>query len=146
MIMRRTWGAIAASLVLIGCGNSGSGAPKVDAALGDFNVKLSTSSSKAGTVRIHANNSGGVEHEIVVVKMALQDLPLKADGSVDEDQIAEDLKQGEIEHVAARTAKDGSFDLQPGTYSVFCNLETKQGDGTMLLHYPKGMKAELVVS
>jgi plastocyanin len=134
------------ALALASCGGSGSKAQKVHVGLGDdFKVVLDRSTVTAGKIEMSAKNSGSMEHEVVVYKLALKDLPIKPDSSVDEDQVAEDVKQGEIEHVAARSNKSGTFDLKPGTYAVFCNLETKMSDGSTLLHYPKGMKAELVV-
>lgn len=137
--------ATALSLALLGCG--GSDAPKIAAGMGDdYKVTLSTSSVKAGNLKIVANNAGSLEHEIVVVNMPLKDMPLKPDGSVDEDKITEDVKRGEIEHVKGLSKKTGTFDLKPGTYSLFCNLESKLSDGTMVLHYPKGMRAELIVT
>ncbi len=146
----RSWsfgtGAIAVSLLLGGCGGAASSSPKVDVQLGDFNVKLSKTTVKAGKIVVTAKNKGGMEHEVVVLKMRLAELPMNADGSVNEEKISENVKMGEIEHVGGGASKQHTFDLQPGTYSMICNLNTKLSDGEMAMHYPRGMKAELIVN
>jgi plastocyanin len=139
---------IVGALLLAGASGQAATAAKtadVEAKLGDFQVKLSKTRVPSGKITITAKNSGGMEHEIVVLKMPLRSLPLNKDGSVNEDKISATLKMGEIEHVKANATKKKTFDLKPGTYAIVCNLSTKVSDGTTMLHFPRGMKGELTV-
>ncbi len=102
-----------------------------------------------------ANNVGSEEHELVLVKAsAVSDLPTKADGSVDEDKIAETNKVGEIAHVMSHETQSSTFQLEPGTYVAFCNLiDQKMGSGSMMngdmngghVHFARGMYQLIVV-
>lgn len=91
--------------------------------LTEYKIQAPTNPLKAGEVTIVADNQGGSTHEIVIVaETDAAKLPTKDDGSVDEDQIPDAVKRGEIDDVAGRTKKSGSFDLKPGTYLAFCNV------------------------
>jgi hypothetical protein len=132
--------AFGATATLAGCGSS---APTATVTQSEWKFDLSATTAKAGKITLKSTNLGGFEHEIVVVKASDPTaLPKKADGSVDEDKIAEEQKFGEIEHVAANTSKTGKFDLKAGKYVVFCNLVEK--DGTS--HFVKGMAATFTVT
>jgi hypothetical protein len=105
-----------------------------------------TNTLHSGTVTLTANNVGGEEHELVIVRAASVDsLPTMPDGSVDEDKIAESDKMGEIEDVAAQTEKSKTFDLPAGDYVAFCNVVDKMTDMTTdgedsgHVHYSSGM-------
>ena len=100
--------------------------------LTEFGIKLDRAVLPSGTVTVRAENSGNEEHEIVLVKAsAVDELPTKADGSVDEDKIPESDKVGEIEHIAAHTTKSAPFQLKPGTYVAFCNIVDTMDTGMM---------------
>lgn len=101
--------------------------------LSEFVVKLDRATLPHGKVTITANNAGGEEHELVLVKAAaLSDLPTKPDGSVDEDKIPESDKAGEIDHVRAHESKSATLDLAPGTYVAFCNIIDGMGASGMM--------------
>lgn len=135
------WAAALAvsTIALTGCGSdttttgSGSSDPSDPTfQLGDFVVTLDRPSIPSGKVTINARNDGGEDHELVIVRAdAVSDLPTKADGSVDEDKIAEADRRGEIEDVRADQTKSGTFELEPGTYVAFCNLVDEMGSGMM---------------
>ena len=60
--------------------------------LQEFTVKTDPSSVPAGPVDFKVKNKGSVTHEMVVVKTDGAPLPIKADGSVDEDQIPKRIR------------------------------------------------------
>jgi hypothetical protein len=128
--------------------------------LNEFTIKLGSQSLSSGKVLLTANNIGNEEHELVIVRAsAVTDLPTKADGSVDEDKIAETDKVGEIEHVMSHQTKSSTFQLDPGTYVAFCNLIDQMGTGSMMngnmgsgqnmgsghVHFARGMYQLIVV-
>ncbi len=118
--------AVTVSAALVGCGSDKAAvAPQArpSIVLSEFSVKLSSPTFAAGKVTITAENVGAEEHEVVLVRAAsVRDLPTKADGSVDEDKIAEIDKLGEIDHLKSHQKKSVVFDLKPGRYIAFCNL------------------------
>ncbi|CAB4962057.1 unannotated protein [freshwater metagenome] len=80
-------------------------------------------------------------------------MPLKPNGSVDEDA-AEENVVGEISDIAAGSTKSKTFDLElGGEYTIFCNIEHEAVTGTnggsdtdYVSHYKNGMVATLTVS
>jgi hypothetical protein len=151
--------AVGVPLVLAGCGSDklaapSSAPPSVASAtatdrtfvLNEFTVKLGSQSLSSGKV-------------LLVKAAAITDLPTKADGSVDEDKIAETDKVGEIEHVLAHQTKSSTFQLDPGTYVAFCNLIDQMSTGSMMngnmgagqnmgsghVHFAQGMYQLIVV-
>ena len=135
-------GSIAAALLgLTGCGGDSTPTTKVTAS--EWLLQAASTSVKGGQVKFTVNNVGGFGHELVIVHGSdPKALPTKADGSVDEDQIPEAQKVGEVENIAAKTAKSGTFAMQKGTYVLFCNLSEK--DGTS--HFAKGMYTTFTVT
>jgi uncharacterized cupredoxin-like copper-binding protein len=105
--------------------------------LGDFNISPSTSGESAGTVKIVGANRGSVEHEVVVVRTALDParLPLKG-GKVDEKGFPEGAFVGEVEKIHPGASGTVSLKLKAGKYALFCNLPG---------HYKAGMYGTLVV-
>jgi plastocyanin len=65
-------------------------------------------------------------------------------GAVDEEAIAESDKMGESGDVAAGKSVTKTFTLPPGSYVVFCNIDTKTGT-TVVNHFTHGMSATLLV-
>lgn len=130
--------AIAPTSTVVGCGSAKGATPNVKSAtptflLSEFIVRLDRPSLPHGTLRLAATNAGAEEHELVLVRAAsLADLPIKSDGSVDEDRIPESDKVGEIDHVKAGEKKSGTFDLAPGSYIAFCNIIDQMGVGGMM--------------
>ena len=103
----------------------------------DYQIQLDKDSAKAGEITFHiTNDATDMVHEFVVVKtdIADGDLPLDADGNVDEDQFTpideqEDIQPGET--------RDLVVTLDPGHYVLMCNLPD---------HYGKGMHAGFTVN
>ena len=161
--------AVGVPLVLGGCGSDKVAVPSSVASataadgtftLNEFTIKPGSQSLSSGKVLLTANNVGSEEHELVLVRTsAVTDLPTKADGSVDEDKIAETDKIGEIEHVMSHQTKSRTFQLDPGTYVAFCNLIDQMGAGSMMngnmgsgqnmgrghVHFARGMYQLIVV-
>jgi hypothetical protein len=149
--MKRTLAStgIAIALVVIAaCGSSAKSTPAAGPntfTLNEFSIAAPSSALHAGRVAITADNVGRETHEIVIVAASsTNDLPTKADGSVDEDKIPAAEKMGEIADIAARTRRSKSFELKAGSYIAFCNLVDAMGSGTnggngMMGGTPSGM-------
>ena len=160
-------GIVGTALALAACGSSknasSSSAPSSSEnafTLSEFTVIPPTNTLHSGHVSITARNVGGEVHELVIVRAASPDaLPMKTDGSVDEDKIAEADKVGEIEKVAANSSKSKTFDLSAGTYVAFCNIVdtmmgsttsmmngSGMGSGTGHVHFSAGMHVTFTVT
>ncbi|MEO7664109.1 MAG: hypothetical protein ABIV26_03220 [Candidatus Limnocylindrales bacterium] len=137
--------ALMACIVLVGACSSGASAGPVAATVKEWQITLSATKLKAGSITFNIKNAGDKEHEFVVRKTALTSdkLPLNADGEVSEDS-TELSPVGDPSEVAE--IKSGSSDrsltvtLQPGHYVIFCNLHVDD-----LLHYQKGMHVDFDV-
>jgi hypothetical protein len=128
----------------VGCSGSGKRADSV-ATLTEFKIAFSKADLKAGKVKIKAENRGGTEHELVIVRAAdAAALPKAVDGSVDEARISAADKVGEIAEVAPHADTSKTFDLQPGNYVAFCNIVDK--GAPPVIHFKQGMFAQLSVS
>lgn len=147
------------AVVLAACGGSAKSTPADGSntfTLSEFSIALPSQPLRAGRVTISAHNAGREIHEIVIVAASgTNELPMKADGSVDEDKILAADKMGEIGDIPARTAVSKSFTLKPGRYVAFCNL-VDSGNGMMggtsagmmnggHAHYALGMHVEFAV-
>ena len=87
-----------------------------------------------------ADNQGGEDHEMVVVRADdPADLPTDADGAVDEEQIAEDDFIGEIEEFPSSEQETATFEMDAGTYVLFCNITETEDDGEVESHFAEGM-------
>lgn len=134
-----------ASAVLLGACSSGPTTGPVSATVKEWQITLSATTLKAGSITFNIKNDGDKEHEFVVRKTDLTSdkLPLNADGEVSE-SATELTEAGDPSEVAE--IKSGSSDrsltlnLQPGHYVVFCNLHVDD-----LLHYQKGMHTDFTV-
>ena len=140
---------LAAAIAVAAFGIPAAGAekrPTVKAKLLEFKIKPKPKTTTAGKVRVVAKNIGSEKHELVVVKAAnAAVLPTMADGSVNEAAIAETDKFGEIGEFKAKKTKHKTFNLDPGTYVLFCNLVDQESDGSTLSHFKQGMYTTLVV-
>lgn len=130
-------GIVGMALVFAACGSSSkstASSPDNTFTLSEFTVIPPANALSAGTVSLTADNVGGEVHELVIVRAESSAvLPMKSDGSVDEDKIPASDKIGEIEKVAGRSQKTQTFDLTSGTYVAFCNLvDTMSSDTTMM--------------
>jgi hypothetical protein len=139
-------------LVLTACGDSDDEATTTTAAeeegeittvrLSEWEVVPDVAAAASGPVTFDAENVGDEVHELVVIKAdGFDSLPLDADGAVDEAQLGDTLI-GEIEEFPAGTSADGTFDLEPGSYVLICNITETEPDGTIESHYALGMRVE----
>lgn len=133
---------VVAASVLAGCSSS-NGSSASDPAeesdssspsyeLADFSVTPSGTVT-AGDVSVRIENRGHETHELVFVRAdGASALPLRADGSVDEDRIPAADKLGESGDIPAGQTVTKVFTFTPGTYVAFCNLvETMMADSMM---------------
>jgi hypothetical protein len=109
-------------------GDPSTATSRVAATLRDFEIVLANGSVAGGTVAIDAENRGTHPHEIVVVKgVAPGDLPHDAAGKVDEDKLPSGAVIGELEAFNPDLSCAAAFDLDPGTYTLFCNVVGPEG-------------------
>ena len=118
----------------------GSSAPAGDIQATTTNFKITMPTAlTAGTHTIGLANSGTVGHEIVMFKteLAANDLPLKADGDVNEEspQLTSVADSGNALKPGA-TQSFKTANLSPGHYVAVCNLPG---------HYRLGMKLNITV-
>jgi uncharacterized cupredoxin-like copper-binding protein len=120
------------ALLISSCGAPG----PVTTTMTEYSFKLSATNAKSGDVTFRIVNSGGIVHEAVVVQtdLAVDKLPMNADGDVDEDKLTSLGEQGDIE--AGKTV-DLTLNLHPGHYLIICNLPG---------HFKKGMYTEFVAN
>ena len=94
-------------------------------------------------------NTGTITHELVVFRAAnAPALPRvkvageRSIGAGDEEAIPESDKMGEAGDVKVGQTVTTTFDLTPGTYVMFCNIDTGSGP-TIVNHFVHGMVATL---
>jgi uncharacterized cupredoxin-like copper-binding protein len=101
----------------------------------DFKISTSRHVS-SGEVTLAVSNHGPDQHELIVVRAASANLPLRADGvTVDEDRL-ETETMGGLEPGGAGSVRRLPLHLTPGNYVLFCNMAG---------HYLGGMHAEIEV-
>jgi uncharacterized cupredoxin-like copper-binding protein len=126
--------------------------------LQEYSMVARPTAVKSGPVHFQIRNNGTVTHEMVLVRAPTADALAKvspataqaeaadpeaearAVGDVDEEAIPESEKPGEAEVKKGATVNK-TIDLKPGTYVMFCNIDTKLPDGTVLNHFQHGMSA-----
>jgi hypothetical protein len=89
---------------------------------------------------------GEDEHEFAVTRGdSVEGLPLADDGTVDIPLLEEQGEfVGEVEAFPSGTECSGAFDLDPGSYVLFCNLIHEEEAGVEN-HFQEGMATELTV-
>jgi hypothetical protein len=120
--------------------------------LREFSIAVDPGLVKSGKVSLQVANVGSITHELVIVRAASEAaLPRvkaaggeRSVGAVDEESIAESAKMGESGDVTAGSSVTKTFNLTPGTYVMFCNIDSKNG-GAVLNHFTHGMVATLLV-
>ena len=114
----------------------------VNATLTDFKVALDPTSIGTGEITFKVTNNGTFLHELVVVQAdSAADVPTKANGEVNEDDIPEAKAMGEVEDVDPNSTKSFTLTLPAGKYVLFCN----RVDGTKV-HFKEGMHADFTVT
>ncbi len=111
----------------------------VDIALDEYGFDPDDVEVDAGVVTFHAENVGTMDHEIAFLPGG-GDVPLDDDGAPDEAAL-EEAGAFELEGFGPDQTCDATFDLAPGTYTMFCILETPDGD----THASQGMVGRLTV-
>ena len=131
---------IALTAVLTGCGGSGAQTPAVgviNVRERDFKLSVSRTHIAAGEVVFRAHNVGPDAHELIVVRSDGGRLRLRADGmTVDEEGLEKSIV-GTLEPGLAGSTRELRVRLEPGTYTLFCN---------MYGHFMGGMHSTLVVA
>ena len=93
----------------------------------------------AGVVTFEASNDGEQFHELAFLPGG-GDVPFTAEGEPDEDALAE-AGAFELEGFAPNETCNATYDLAPGTYTLFCIVEDPEGDP----HSTNGMVGLLTV-
>jgi hypothetical protein len=127
-------------------GPSAAAAADVTVVLGEWVVEPTPASGDAGELAITADNQGGEDHELVVVRADdPADLPTDDDGAVDESQIPEEDFIGEIEELPSGDQRTSTFDMDAGSYVLFCNITEVEDDGEVESHFANGMATAFTV-
>ena len=137
--------AIMASVVLLAACSSGPTSGPVSATVKEWQIDLSSTTLKAGSITFNITNAGDKEHEFVIRKTDLKSdkLPLNADGEVSEEatELTAVGDPSELAEIKSGTSNNSLMvTLQPGHYVIFCNLHVDD-----LLHYQKGMHIDFDV-
>jgi plastocyanin len=141
---RNAAATVVLSLIIAACTG---GAGEVEVSLFEWSVEPSTDSVASGEVTFVATNDGGEAHELVIVKdVAPGDLPTDDTGKVVEDDLPEGAFIGEIEEFAAGETESATFDLAPGTYTLFCNIVEEEDTGEFESHFQEGMVTTIEVT
>lgn len=145
-----------------GGGTDGGGTANVT--LQEWTVIPAQDSVQAGSVTFDVTNEGPDHpHELVIVRTDLDPgaLPTTHEGGVDEDGEGIEVI-GEIEEFPPGETREATFDLEPGSYVLVCNVvaiagehgagheeeEEMEGEGDMEemeIHYQLGMRASFTV-
>jgi uncharacterized cupredoxin-like copper-binding protein len=138
---------LALAVTSAGCGSSNDQPTSTTAAvrvppkaltikLSDFKMTPALNVASAGRVTITARNVGTVEHEMILVRTDgdPRNLPAKADG-VDEEGLGSRVL-GEVPELEPGFAGTKTFNLEPGSYVLFCNVPG---------HFKQGMFGRLSV-
>lgn len=135
--------AVVALMAISGCSSGGA---TVDVALGEWVVQPDPTSVSAGEVTFKAENQGAEAHELVIVRAdSAASLPVDDTGKVVEDGLPAGAFIGEIEEFAAGSSEEATFDLEAGTYILFCNIVEEESDGTFESHFQEGMQTTFTV-
>jgi plastocyanin len=94
----------------------------------------------AGVVTFAVTNAGTENHELAFLPGG-GDVPLNPQGDPDEDALTA-AGAFELEAFGAGGSCNATYDLKPGTYTMFCLVTSSDG----LTHYQKGMRGRLVVA
>jgi hypothetical protein len=116
---------------------------QVDVAMAEYSLTATPAAVPAGTIELTADNEGHLFHELVVVKWDGDPagLPRNDAGGADQMQFR-DAEVGRIFDFVANTSCAASFDLEPGSYALICNLV----DDGFNPHYSQGMYTTFTVT
>lgn len=147
---RRIALAAVAGSMLVGCSPSGapSSAPSaappaagtaITAGLSEFKIELSATTAPAGPVSFALTNTGTTIHEFVVFQtdLAVDKLPMTADGTVVDEEGAGITLIDEVEDIAAGASASLDVTLPAAHYVLICNIPA---------HYTSGMRVDFTAS
>ena len=114
-------------------------AAKVEVKLADFKVELNPAAAPAGDVTFSVTNNGPSRHSFYVflTDLAVDQLPLTADGNQVDEEGAGVTLVAEIETLDPGTMQEKTANLKAGRYVIICN---EPG------HYKLGMHTEFTVT
>lgn len=118
--------------------------------LQEYSIAAHPGLVQSGKVKFEVDNVGSVTHELVIFRASSPSaLPKvtkageRSVGAIDEEAVPETDMIGETGDVAAGKTVTKTFDLPPGTYVVFCNIDSKV-NGKVFNHFTHGMVATLI--
>ena len=114
----------------------GRGATVVHITERDFRIHV-PARIPSGRARLVVTNHGPDQHELIVVRTAIGELPLRSDGATVDEHALDSVTVGALEPGAVGSVRELDLNLRPGTYEVFCNMAG---------HYLGGMSAEFTVA
>lgn len=106
----------------------------------DYAFEPDTVTVPAGVITFTLDNEGSANHELAFLPGG-GDVPLTADGAPDEDAL-EAAGAFELEAFSPGQTCNATYDLDPGEYTLFCIIETDEGE----THYDLGMRGTLTVT
>lgn len=113
--------------------------------LTEYAIRAGKGSVPAGLVRFEFENSGGLAHEVAVVRAdSASTVPTTSDGAAADDALGDDLI-GELEPFDPGVTCAGTFDLAPGRYVLLCNV-IEEHRGEKESHLARGMATTLRVT
>jgi len=115
-------------------------ATKVPVQLQEYSFSPAQVDVAAGVVTFAARNDGTENHELAFLPGG-GEVPLNAKGEPDEDALGT-AGAFELETFGPGQTCNATYDLKPGTYSLFCIVTSTDGK----THYEKGMRGRLVVA
>lgn len=126
-------------LVAVGCaggqGGSAGGASVIGVTERDFGISAPKYLA-AGEVVLRVQNRGPDAHELIVVRLDRESLPMRSDGMTVSEEAVQRREVGVLEPGASGALRDLRLSLAPGRYQLFCNMSG---------HYLSGMHTLLVV-
>lgn len=133
--MALRWAATAAVMCLLSACAPSTGDVSVD--LDEYTLEVEPASAEPGRVTFEAANVGKIEHELAVLRTALEadDLPV-SDGEVQTSARGLTLA-GRTGRIRSGRSTTLGVTLRPGAYVLICNVPA---------HYQSGMRAGFRVS
>lgn len=139
--------ALIALLTFAACGDEeGLSDSTMNIVLDGFSITTDVNVVPPGDVTFDLdNNDPDLEHELVILQtdFAIDEIPTKDDGTVDESAAGVDVI-GQV-HKFDEGRSSGTFTLkEPGNYVLICNLKEKIGS-VETAHYGEGMRIGFTV-
>jgi hypothetical protein len=108
--------------------------------LSDYRIDLARTQVPAGIIAFNVENNGTEDHELAFVPGG-GEVPMTPEGLPDEDAL-ETAGAFELEAFGPGQTCTATYELEPGTYTLFCIVESPDG----MTHHQKGMVASLTVT